>query len=126
MGIAGALKGNRCPHNHAGELRVFLNILIGGGNLGVEFPINVGFADAGVGGLLIAVGLEEMAIACLLGKPIQLDKKPGVLQNQVIFQKLGVENGVTSIPSHSEPCVRLSPHTAPSLLSLVMGAAWAR
>ncbi|WP_286180313.1 group II intron reverse transcriptase, partial [Arthrospira platensis] len=28
---------------------------------------------------------------------------------------LGVENGVASIPSHSKPCLRLSPHTAPSL-----------
>ncbi|WP_286167588.1 hypothetical protein, partial [Limnospira platensis] len=28
---------------------------------------------------------------------------------------LGVENGVASIPSHSEPCVKVSLHTAPSL-----------
>ena len=28
---------------------------------------------------------------------------------------VGVENGVASIPSHSEPCVKVSPHTAPSL-----------
>lgn len=31
------------------------------------------------------------------------------------FLLLGVENGVTSIPSHSEPDMRLSPHPAPSL-----------
>lgn len=31
------------------------------------------------------------------------------------FPQLGVENGVTSIPSHSEPDLRLSPHPAPSL-----------
>ncbi|MFO7091863.1 hypothetical protein B9T16_21010 [Arthrospira sp. PCC 8006] len=36
-----------------------------------------------------------------------------VLQFHVVSE-LGVENGVTSIPSHSEPYVRLSPHTAPS------------
>ena len=29
--------------------------------------------------------------------------------------KLGVEKVVTDLPSHSEPCMRLSPHTAPSL-----------
>jgi hypothetical protein len=29
--------------------------------------------------------------------------------------KLGVEKVVTDLPSHSEPCVRFSPHTAPSL-----------
>ncbi|WP_216844698.1 hypothetical protein, partial [Microcystis aeruginosa] len=28
---------------------------------------------------------------------------------------LGVEKVVTDLPSHSEPCVRFSPHTAPSL-----------
>ncbi|TRV20023.1 MAG: hypothetical protein EWV40_14190 [Microcystis flos-aquae Mf_WU_F_19750830_S460] len=28
---------------------------------------------------------------------------------------LGVEKVVTDLPSHSEPCMRLSPHTAPSL-----------
>ncbi len=28
---------------------------------------------------------------------------------------IGVENGVTSIPSHSKPDMRLSPHPAPSL-----------
>lgn len=35
---------------------------------------------------------------------------------------LGVENSLAAIPSHSEPCMRLSPHTAPSLLSFVIGA----
>ena len=29
---------------------------------------------------------------------------------------LGVEKIVTDLPSHSEPCMRLSPHTAPSLI----------
>ena len=29
---------------------------------------------------------------------------------------LGVEKVVTDLPSHSEPCMRLSPHTAPSLI----------
>jgi hypothetical protein len=30
--------------------------------------------------------------------------------------RLGVEKVVTDLPSHSEPCMRLSPHTAPSLI----------
>jgi hypothetical protein len=34
---------------------------------------------------------------------------------------LGVEKVVPDLPSHSEPCMRLSPHTAPSLTVPLLG-----
>ncbi|TRV07908.1 MAG: hypothetical protein EWV41_11135, partial [Microcystis wesenbergii Mw_MB_S_20031200_S109] len=34
---------------------------------------------------------------------------------RALATELGVEKVVTDLPSHSEPCMRLSPHTAPSL-----------
>ncbi|REJ41822.1 MAG: hypothetical protein DWQ54_12935 [Microcystis flos-aquae TF09] len=34
---------------------------------------------------------------------------------------LGIGNGVASIPDPSEPCMRLSPHTAPSLIVPFLG-----
>ncbi|REJ50001.1 MAG: hypothetical protein DWQ51_16135 [Microcystis wesenbergii TW10] len=35
--------------------------------------------------------------------------------NMKFSKILGVEKVVADLPSHSEPCMRLSPHTAPSL-----------
>ncbi|TRU95812.1 MAG: hypothetical protein EWV89_13830 [Microcystis wesenbergii Mw_QC_B_20070930_S4] len=39
----------------------------------------------------------------------------------VSFQLLGVEKVVADLPSHSEPCMRLSPTTAPSLTVPLLG-----
>ncbi|MET0032371.1 MAG: hypothetical protein ABWU14_12940, partial [Limnospira maxima] len=39
-----------------------------------------------------------------------------MLTGHGLIVRLGVESEVTFIPSHSEPCMKVSLHTAPSLI----------
>ena len=44
-----------------------------------------------------------------------------MLTGHGLIVRLGVESEVTFIPSHSEPCMKVSLHTAPSLIALLLG-----
>src|SRR5262245_36070955 len=96
MGLQGTTKTDSMAESFASKFGLLAHILKVSGDTGVHVAVDVSLANRALRRDLKAVRLKEASFSGTLAEPGQLGKKPGVVNDQIIFE-------VTAVVIAAEP-----------------------